>query len=116
MKLKDSTILFNALADVTRLRILNLLTEGQLCVCDLMSVLNEPQSKISRHLAYLRRAKLVEAQKKTLWMYYRLSKPGTKTLQAILEALSQGRSDFEELKHDLSVFRKNKGGLVACCK
>ena len=116
MKLKDSLILFSALADETRLRILNLLAEGELCVCDLMSVLKEPQSKVSRHLGYLRRAGFVEAEKEGLWMYYRLSKPGTKTLQAIFQTLITGRADFDELKHDLFVFRKNKSYLVACCK
>ena len=45
--------LFKALADETRLRIVELLTQGELCVCDLMDVLEEPQSKISRHLSYL---------------------------------------------------------------
>jgi ArsR family transcriptional regulator len=108
--------MFNALADETRLRILNLLTEGELCVCDLMSVLKEPQSKVSRHLAYLRRARLVDARKEGLWMYYRLSKPGTKTLRAIIEALNLGRADFDEFKRDLGTFRKSKTCLVSCCK
>ena len=115
MKLKDSYMLFSALSDETRLRILNLLAEGELCVCDLITVLKEPQSKISRHLGYLRRAKLVEAKKEGLWMHYRLSKPGTKTLQGVLQALNHGRSDFDEFKNDLAAFQKNKKGLIACC-
>jgi ArsR family transcriptional regulator, arsenate/arsenite/antimonite-responsive transcriptional repressor len=116
MKLKDSQIIFRALADETRFRILNLLCEGELCVCDIMRVLAQPQSKVSRHLAYLRSAKLVEAKKDGLWMYYRLSKLNSKTFQAIFTALRNGRSDFEQLKNDFHKFRKEKNCLVACCK
>jgi len=115
MKLKQSTLLFNALADGTRLRIVNLLTEGELCVCDIMSVLREPQSKVSRHLAYLRRAGLVEARKQGLWMYYRLAKSAMKTLRTVLEALERGRLDAGELEKDVESFRKLRGRLIACC-
>ena len=115
MKLGD-TPFFAALADPTRLRILNLLMEGELCVCDVMSVLKEPQSKISRHLAYLREAGLVEARKQGLWLYYSLAKPSLKVVRAVLEALSSSRLEFEELKNDMIEFRKIKSGLVACCK
>ncbi len=116
MKLKDSQNIFGALADQTRFRLLSLLSEGELCVCDLMKVLKEPQSKISRHLAYLRRSGLVEARKEGLWMYYRLAKASTKTFQAIFNALKCCRSDFKELEHDLSEYRKTKSSLVSCCK
>jgi ArsR family transcriptional regulator len=116
MKLKDSQVVFNALADETRIRILNLLYEGELCVCDIMRVLGEPQSKVSRHLAYLRRAGLVQARKEGLWMYYQLSKPSIKTFGAILDALGHGKSDFEELKRDLKELHENRSCLVACCK
>ncbi len=116
MELKDSKVLFSALADETRLRILNLLGEGELCVCDLMRVLNVPQSKISRHLSYLRRSKLVEGRKEGLWMHYRLSKPSTKMFQALLGAFDHHRSDFKELNKDLKEFNKKKDRLVACCK
>ena len=65
---------FKALADETRLRILALLTHGELCVCDLMAVLQLPQSTVSRHLAYLRNAGLVDDRRQGVWMYYRLEK------------------------------------------
>ena len=116
MKLKDSQIIFAALADETRFRILNLLSEDELCVCDVMSVLKEPQSKVSRHLAYLRRARLVETRKEGLWMYYRLAKQKTRTFRSIFEVLTRSRSDFKELKKDLNKFRKSKNCLVSCCK
>ncbi len=116
MRLKDTQTIFGALSDPTRFRILNLLSEGELCVCDMMSVLKEPQSKISRHLAYLRRARLVESRKEGLWMYYCLTRERLSTFKAIFEALNCCRSDFSELQRDLTEFRKNKKGLVACCK
>ena len=71
---------FRALADLTRLRILNLLRRGEVCVCDLVCVLKSPQPTVSRHLAYLRRAGLVTARKEGIWAYYQLVPP---------------RSDFE---------------------
>src|SRR5690242_15588020 len=77
MKLKPSPTrvdsMFRAFSDPTRLRILNLLRTGETCVCDLQSVLDVPQPKVSRHLAYLRKTKLVEARKDGLWSYYRLA-------------------------------------------
>jgi ArsR family transcriptional regulator len=62
-----------ALADPTRLRILALLGDGEVCVCHLYEALKIPQSKASRHLAYLRRAGLVDTTKRGLWVYYRLA-------------------------------------------
>src|SRR4051812_35263204 len=75
--------LFRAFSDRTRLRILNLLRGGELCVCDIVRVLHLPQPKISRHLAYLRRARLVLARKEGLWMHYRLA-PATGEFHASL--------------------------------
>src|SRR5438045_3748936 len=66
-------LLFRAFSDRTRLRILNLLRTGELCVCDIVRVLALPQPKISRHLAYLRKAGLVKARKEGLWMHYQLA-------------------------------------------
>ena len=116
MKLKNSKTLFNALADETRLRILNLLNEGELCVCDLMRVLKEPQSKISRHLAYLRRAGLVRGRKEGLWMHYRLTKQTAKLDEVLLKAVSCCRSESNELGKDLKALNKNKNCLVGCCE
>lgn len=61
---------FRALSDETRLRILNLLRTGELCVCDLVSVLDVPQPTASRHLAYLRKVGLVSVRKEGTWCYY----------------------------------------------
>jgi ArsR family transcriptional regulator len=64
--------LFRAFADATRLRILNLLLERELCVCDLCAVLGESQPKVSRHLAILRRAGLVRVRSEGKWKFYAL--------------------------------------------
>ena len=69
----DLNRLFRGLADPTRLRILNLLAAGELCVCDLVGILKLPQPTVSRHLAYLRRTGLVEATRETRLAHYRLS-------------------------------------------
>src|SRR5687767_11255031 len=68
-------LLFRALADRTRLRLLNLLASGEVCVCFFVEVLGESQPKISRHLAYLRRAGVVAARRDGKWMHYRVSTP-----------------------------------------
>ena len=116
MKLKDSKVVFNALADETRLRILNLLNVGELCVCDIIKILKEPQSKVSRHLAYLRRAGLVEGRKEGLWMHYRLSKPTSKIYGMLLKAVSCCCSESDECGKDLKVLNSKKDCLVGCCK
>ena len=115
MEIKNSLLVFNAFADETRLRIMNLLGEGELCVCDLMRVLNEPQSKISRHLAYLRRAGLVQGRKQGLWMHYRMCRQKIKTYAALLETLADGRHDFQEFKTDLKHLHGSKNKLIGCC-
>jgi len=62
---------FKGLSDATRLRILGLLAGGELCVCDLMAVLDLPQSTVSRHLAFLRKLGWVESRRSGKWMHYR---------------------------------------------
>ncbi|HVF66077.1 MAG TPA: metalloregulator ArsR/SmtB family transcription factor [Pyrinomonadaceae bacterium] len=68
-------LLFKALADRTRLRLLNLLAAGEVCVCFFVEVLGTNQPKISRHLAYLRRAGVVAARREGKWMHYRITTP-----------------------------------------
>ncbi len=114
MKLKDSSKFFNALADETRLRILSLLAGRELCVCDIMGILKEPQSKVSRHLATMRRAGLVEAERKGLWMHYRLLRPRERSFRLVLEALSRASAEFPELEKDAKEYRKKKRCLPFC--
>ena len=74
--LRDMDALFKGFADPTRIRILNVLAAGELCVCDIVALLRLSQPTVSRHLAYLRRASLVEARPELKFTYYRLAEPG----------------------------------------
>lgn len=73
--LMDLELFFRALADRTRLRLINLMGDDEVCVCFFVSVLGTNQPRISRHLAYLRRAGLVEARREGKWMHYRIVAP-----------------------------------------
>ena len=87
--------LFQALADPTRLRLLNLIADREICVCYLVEVLASPQPKISRHLAYLRNAGIATARRDGKWMHYRLITPphpgAAKILDDTLSCLQQQR-------------------------
>lgn len=79
--------IYECLCDRTRLRILNLLGEGPLCVCHLQEVLREPQVKISKHLAYLRKHGLVEVRREANWRVYSLPAKASRALTANLACL-----------------------------
>ena len=86
--------LFSALADRTRLRLLNLMRRGEVCVCFFVEVLDVPQPSISRHLAYLRNAGVVEARRDGKWMHYRIAELDSRfgrVLDAALAALAEER-------------------------
>lgn len=74
-RVTDLDALFRGFADPTRIRILNVLAAGELCVCDIVSLLRLSQPTVSRHLAYLRRTGLVEARPERRFTYYRLAQP-----------------------------------------
>ena len=98
--LDDTVQLFKACADPTRLRLLHLLRDGERCVCELVAAVDEPQPKISRHLAYLRRAGLVAARKKGLWVHYRLARPGSDLHRGLLRCLRTSLPDVDQLQDD----------------
>jgi len=100
--MKNTVRLFKALADETRLRILSLLTRGELCVCDLMTVLDLPQSTVSRHLAYLRNAGWVEDRRQGVWMYYRLTRGDHLLQRELLPLLAARLEETPEALKDLS--------------
>src|SRR4051794_17045583 len=103
--------MFRAFSDRTRLRILNMLRTGETCVCDLVRVLEVPQPKVSRHLAYLRKAKLVVARKEGLWMHYRLSPANTDFHKSLLSCLGCCFKSVPELSRDVE---KLGGRNLAC--
>ena len=116
--------LFKALADRTRLRILGLLLDGEVCVCHIHESLALPQPKTSRHLAYLRRAGLVEARKDGLWVHNRLARLDDPVLQALVDAvghaighLSSGEKDRRRLAQrvELPVRRAVPMITTPCC-
>ena len=78
--------LLKALADPTRLRIVGLLQDSEVCVCHLYGSLKISQPKASRHLAYLRRAGVVQTDKRGLWVYYRLAAQQSPVAQTLLDA------------------------------
>lgn len=99
--LLQSNRLFKAFANPTRLRILNLLRARQLCVCELIAVLKLPQSTVSRHLAYLKRAGLVECWEEGARANYRLARPGGKLHQALLGCVGSCLGDeVDQFKMD----------------
>src|ERR1051325_1414527 len=83
--LAEMDVLFKALADTTRLRILGLLLTGEVCVCHIHESLKIPQPKASRHLAYLRKSGLVDARREGLWMHYRLAELPDPVVESIAE-------------------------------
>lgn len=92
--------MFRAFSDPTRLRILNLLSGGELCVCDIVRVLDMSQPKVSRHLAYLRRSGLVLARRQGLWMHYRLATPHGTFHKTLLTCLAECFADVPQLALD----------------
>jgi ArsR family transcriptional regulator len=109
--MKKSAQTFKALADETRLRILALLNEGELCVCDLMAILDLPQSTVSRHLAYLRNAGWVEDRRQGIWMYYRLAGGGEAFFRDLLQVLGTHLPKQPQAERDrqaLADFRAQK--------
>ena len=92
--------LFRALADQTRLRILGLLLTGEVCVWHIQESLKIPQPRASRHLAYLRRAGLVETRREGLWIHYRLAVGSEPILRIIQQAVAQALRHVEAVQKD----------------
>jgi ArsR family transcriptional regulator, arsenate/arsenite/antimonite-responsive transcriptional repressor len=97
----DTTAVFKALADETRLRILHLLLQGELCVCEMVEVLGASQSKASRHLAVLRNAGLVEDRREGAWVYYSLSSPRSAAHEQVLQWLDRAGDEIPRAEQDL---------------
>jgi ArsR family transcriptional regulator len=92
--------MFRAFADLTRLRILHLLQDGELCVSDVVEILRVPQAKASHHLNYLRLAGLVELRKQGLWCFYRLREAQSPFHKKLIECLGQCFTDVPGLAAD----------------
>jgi ArsR family transcriptional regulator len=100
---------FAALADPTRLRLLNLMNGREVCVCYFVEILKQSQPKISRHLAYLRKAGIVAARRDGKWMHYRIERPADERAASILDATLQSFAADRTMQADLARLSK------ACC-
>ena len=101
--------LFAALADPTRLRLLNLMQGREVCVCYFVEILGQSQPKISRHLAYLRRAGVVSARREGKWMHYRITSPAPAAAKRVLDAA------LHWLGEDAQMQGERKRLDQACC-
>lgn len=97
VKLED---LFAALADRTRLRLLNLMRDGEVCVCFFAEALGTNNPKISRHLSYLKRTGLVSARRDGKWVHYSIQKPTDASAAAIFSSLLSSFDTDPEMKKD----------------
>ena len=104
--MKDDLAVFKAFSDGTRLRILFLLAEGELCVCELVAVLDMPQGKMSRHLSVLKHAGLVSDRRDGVWIYYSPAEPDTVLKHLLRGYLAEERERHAVVVEDLKRLRK----------
>jgi ArsR family transcriptional regulator len=100
---------FQALGDNTRLRLLNLMGDQEICVCYFVEILNQPQPKISRHLAYLRNAGIVMTRRDGKWMHYRIVMPPNEGAARVLQQILQWFKEEKTMQADRTKLTK------ACC-
>ena len=106
-------LLFRTLADSTRLRLLNLIADREICVCYFVEILGMSQPKISRHLAYLRRAGIVAARRQGRWMHYRLISPADPAAFSILKKTLLHLREMPDMARDLAKLEAGCCGLEA---
>jgi len=106
----DVVRLFAALADPTRLRLLNLMNGQEVCVCYFVEILKQGQPKISRHLAYLRKAGIVRARREGKWMHYSIELPRDAAAASILDAALASLQSDPQMRADLERLSR------ACCE
>lgn len=105
----DMELFFAALADNTRLRLLNLMRDTEICVCFFVEVIGTNQPKISRHLAYLRKAGIVAARRDGIWAHYQITPPQNEHAARVL------RDVQEWLKSDKLMLKDRKQLAIVCC-
>src|SRR3954462_14356021 len=106
---EDELLFFRALADRTRLRLLNLMGETEVCVCFFVEILKTNQPKISRHLAYLRKAGVVAARREGKWMHYRIAEPDDPRAAHVFREVMQWLAQDQEMQRDRDRL------ITACC-
>jgi len=98
--INDVETLFKAFADPTRLRILNVLVAGELCVCDIVTILGLPQPMVSRHLALLRNAALVEVTREWKYAHYRLAGPANTVHRTLINCVRSCFAGIDSLDRE----------------
>jgi len=98
--MEQLTQMYKALSEDMRLRVVMLLTHGEICVCDLMAIFGENQSKVSRHLAYLKHSGLIKSKRVGTWMHYSLKEPLDSTIDAQLTFMKQQLSQLPVIRDD----------------
>ena len=122
-RLQAMDVVLRALADTTRLRIVALLVGGEVCVCHIHDALKIPQPTASRHLAYLRRAAMVETRKDGLWVHYRLAKLSDSVVRTLVEAAIHCAGHLDTIAADRKRLERATGRCcvqgavpqIACC-
>ena len=113
MKSGENTVkielFFQALGDDTRLRLLNLMGDQEMCVCYFVEILRQPQPKISRHLAYLRKAGIVKSRRQGTWMHYRIVEPADEGAASVLRKTLKWLAKDKAMQADRSRLSR------ACC-
>jgi ArsR family transcriptional regulator len=109
----DLIRIYECLCDPTRLRLLNVLARGPLCVCHFQEILDEPQVKISKHLAYLRSRGLVEVERAGNWMVYELARKPSRELKANLACLQDCARENPVFKRDLARLKRRAPAFAA---
>lgn len=108
-RLRELPPIFKALSDPTRLRLLSLLSEGEVCVCFLSEVLKLVQPKVSRHLAYLKRAGLVTARREGKWMHYTWAEQSEPVAGNVMDGLRDWMAKDEALGSERAALKR------VCC-
>src|SRR5215208_7194284 len=96
----DKELFFRALADGTRLRLLSLMGADEICVCFFVEILKTNQPKISRHLAYLRRAGIVASRREGIWTHYRASAPEDEHAAKVLTNVREWLANDPTMQQD----------------
>ena len=103
-----------ALADETRIRILNLLNKETLCVCELEEILKISQSNTSRHISKLKNAKLITSEKQAQWVYYRVDKKILETYSFVYELLEKQLAKSPQCQKDMERLKKYREDGGSC--
>jgi ArsR family transcriptional regulator len=106
----EPAFVFKTLSDPTRLRLLNLLADGETCVCELTDTLRVVQPKVSRHLARLKRAGLVDARRNGKWMHYHWARQGDPLVRHVLGGLHDWMAKNDRMNSERQQRRK------VCCE